>query len=565
MLPLISKRYYTICMLLGCGFLILAMRIIYLCTYRKDFIEFAKTSRNRIAVLPAQRGEIIDSKGVCLATQLKIYEVGVDLTQIQNKDRALLPQLAHILKIPLAQLDALWTVSRISRWKKLKSDVGESNYRKVMALKIRGVYGNEKQKRLYLHTKSLSHIIGFLNQENVPVGGIEQLMQFYLKGQEGFKSYEVDGKNIEFTQYRKNIIGAQNGYTVELTIDNQIQAIVEEILQKAAVKYHPKSMQVLITRPNTGEILAWINYPYFDSNRYNKYSLDILKNRIITDVYEPGSVFKVITVSAALDAGVITLEDSFNCALSKANYKNKELPLPKDWKPFYKSMTVPEILSNSSNRGIVQIAFKLGEDRLYNYCKHFGFGTSTRTGFIGETRGILKDPRQWDGLTITRLPIGHGIACSLIQMHYAMGVIANRGILFYPQCVHRIYDTTGEIVRTFEPKVCRQVIKPQTSEKMRKILLLPESSKAFIPYYNVTGKTGTTQKLINGHYSHSEHVASFSGFFPNRNPQIQISIAVDSPQVKGIGYGAVVAAPIFKEIAEKIIVYLGIPPEPKLL
>ncbi len=565
MLPLISKRYYTICILFGCGFLILAMRIIYLCTYRKDFIEFAKTSRNRIAVLPAQRGAIIDCKGVCLATQLKTYEVGVDLTQIQDKDRVLLPQLAHVLKIPLAQLDALWTVSNTCRWKKLKSDVGESNYRKIMALKIRGIYGNEKQKRLYLHTKSLSHIIGFLNQENVPVGGIEQLMQFYLKGQEGFKSYEVDGKNVEFTQYRKNIIEAKNGYTVELTIDNQIQAIVEEILQKAAVKYRPKSMQVLITRPNTGEILAWINYPYFDSNRYNKYSLDILKNRIITDVYEPGSVFKVITVSAALDAGVITLEDSFNCALSKANYKNKELPLPKDWKPFYKSMTVPEILSNSSNRGIVQIAFRLGEDRLYNYCKHFGFGASTKTGFAGETRGILKDPRQWDGLTITRLPIGHGIACSLIQMHYAIGAIANRGILFYPQCLQRIYDASGEIIRSFEPKVCRQVIKPQTSEMMRKILLLPESSKAFIPYYNVTGKTGTTQKLINGHYSHSEHVASFSGFFPNRNPQVQISIAVDSPQVKGVGYGAVVAAPIFKEIAEKIIVYLGIPPEPKLL
>ena len=565
MLPLVSKRYYFICILLGCGFGILAIRIVYLCTYRKNFVEFAETSRNRIAILPAQRGAIIDCKGTCLAIQQKVYEVGVDLTQIQDKDRSILPQLASILKMPLAQLDALWLAPSACQWKKLKSEVLESNYHKLMKLKIRGIYGNAKQKRLYLHAKSLSHIIGFINQENAPVGGIEQLMQFYLRGQEGFKAYEIDGKNVEFTHYRKNIIAPKNGYTVELTIDNHIQTLVEDILVKAAKLYRPESMQVLVTRPYTGEVLAWVNYPYFDSNHYNKYDLKDLKNRIVTDVYEPGSVFKAITVSAALDAGVVTLEDSFNCGLTQAFYRGKKLPLPNDWKPFRESMTVPQILSNSSNRGIVQIAFCLGSEELYRYCKLFGFGDSTHSGFAGETRGILKEPKQWDGLTITRLPIGHGMACSLIQMHYAMGAIANGGVLFYPQCIQRIYDTSGEIIRTFEPKIRRQVIKPQTAEMMRKILLLSETSKAFIPHYNVTGKTGTTQKIVNGHYSHSQHIASFSGFFPNRNPQIQISIAVDSPHVRGIGYGAVVAAPIFKEIAETIIAYLEIPPESKLL
>ena len=565
MLPLISKRYYGICILLGCGFCVLATRIVYLCTYRKDFVEFAETSRNRVAILPAQRGAIIDCNGTCLATQQKVYEVGVDLTQIQDKDRSLLPQLASILNLPLVQLDALWFSPNIRQWKKLKSEVLEANYRKLMGLKIRGVYGNAKKKRLYLHAKSLSHIIGFINQENVPIGGIEQLMQFYLRGQEGFKAYEVNGKNVEFTQYRKNVIAPKNGYTVELTIDNRIQAFVEDVLEKAAKRYHPESMQVLITRPHTGEVLAWVNYPYFDSNHYSQYDLEVLKNRIITDVYEPGSVFKAITVSAALDAGAVTLEDSFYCGLSKAPYKGKELPLPNDWKPFRESMTVPQILTNSSNRGIVQIAFRLGGDQLYRYCKLFGFGASTHSGFAGETRGILKEPNQWDGLTITRLPIGHGMSCSLIQMHYAMGVIANGGVLFYPQYIRRIYDASGEIIRSFEPKVRRQVIKPQTAEMMRKILLVSETSKAFVPHYNVTGKTGTTQKIIHGQYSHSQHIASFSGFFPNRNPQIQISIVVDSPHTKGIGYGAVVAAPIFKEIAETIITYLEIPPEPKLL
>jgi len=231
--------------------------------------------------LPAQRGAIIDCNGTCLATQQKVYEVGVDLTQIQDKDRSLLPQLASILNLQLAQLDALWLAPSTIRWKKLKSEVLEANYRKLMGLKIRGVYGNEKKKRLYLHAKSLSHIIGFINQENVPVGGIEQLMQFYLRGQEGFKAYEVNGKNVEFTQYRKNVIAPKNGYTVELTIDNRIQTLVEDVLEKAAKRYRPESMQVLITRPHTGEVLAWVNYPYFDSNHYSQYDLELLKNRII--------------------------------------------------------------------------------------------------------------------------------------------------------------------------------------------------------------------------------------------------------------------------------------------
>ena len=148
MLPLVSKRYYCICILLGCGFCVLATRIVYLCTYRKDFVEFAENSRNRVAILPAQRGAIIDCNGTCLATQQKVYEVGVDLTQIQDKDRSILPQLASILKMPLAQLDALWLAPSACQWKKLKSEVLESNYHKLMKLKIRGIYGNAKQKRL---------------------------------------------------------------------------------------------------------------------------------------------------------------------------------------------------------------------------------------------------------------------------------------------------------------------------------------------------------------------------------------------------------------------------------
>ncbi len=561
---LTSKRYYIVLILLGLGFVVIGGRLIFLGLNKGNFTNFIETARQRVRVLPASRGQIIDCKGRCLATQKKVYDVGVDLTQIQEKDKVYLPKLSYLLDINLNNLENIWHKSSC-RWKPLQNNVSESTYKKIQQLRIRGVYGNEKQKRIYLHAPSLSYVIGFVNQEGVPVCGIEKMMQFYLNGQCGYLAYEVNGKNNELVQYRKNQIKPINGYTIELTIDNHIQNITENVAKIFFDKFTPQSIQILISRPHTGEILALVNYPYFDSNYYNQYSLDQLTNRAITNIYEPGSVFKAITVSAALDNGSITPNDTFNCGLTKAIYNNKELPLPHDWKTFNQEMSVGEILSNSSNKGTVQIAFKLGGEKLYHYGKLFGFGSSTKSHLEGETNGIFHPINQWDGLTITRLPIGHSLACSLFQMHYAMGVIANGGTLLYPQLVHHIYKANGDIIRTFSSKVRRRVINEQTSKIMRKMLLLSNHSKAYIPNYNVTGKTGTTQKIIDGHYSHNQHIASLSGFFPNQKPQVQITITVDSPHVTGTGYGSVVAAPIFKEIAEQIIPYLKIEPEVKPL
>ena len=564
MLPLLSKRYLFIYLVFMIGFGIVGYRLIFLGIYRDRFSDFIQVARQRVRTLEAERGNIIDRQGRCLATQQKVYDVGVDLTQIRECDRTYLPQLASLLSIPLNTLDTFWEKSK-RRWKPLLNDVSESLYKKIMALKIFGVYGNPKQQRSYLHTTSLSHIVGFINKENTPVCGIEKMMHFYLKGQQGYLAYEVNGKNEEVRQYRKERIAPVKGCTVQLTIDNQIQKFTEQALMNAQEKYKPESLHALVTNPNSGEILALVNVPFFDANHYKDFPIDVLTNKAVSNIYEPGSVFKTITVSAALDCNAIQLNDSFNCGLRSANYHGKELPLPKDWKSFNQVMSVADILHNSSNKGIVQIGFKLGAERLYHYGKMFGFGDSTLSGFEGETKGIFRPIKQWDGLTITRLPIGHSVACSLFQMHYAMGTVINGGTLMYPQIIRHVYDDKGNLLLTFPPKVHRQVLKPQTSQIMRSLLLLSENSKAFIPHYNVSGKTGTTQKIVDNHYSHTQHIASFSGFFPNRNPQIQITITVDSPHVIGTGYGSIVAAPIFKEIAENIIAYMGILPEPKLL
>lgn len=564
MLPLINGRFYVVALLLGCGFCSIGGRLFYLGFYGKKYALFSETSRLKLKTLPAKRGKIIDCKGRWLATQQNVYDLGVDLTQIKEEDRTHLPQLAYLLSKPLSNLENLWQKSHC-HWKPLHNDLSENIYKKVMKLAMHGVYGNEKSQRVYLHTPSLSYIVGFINKDNTPVLGIEKMMNFYLTGQNGYIHYEVDGKNKELIQHRKECFSPIDGYTVELTIDQQIQSFTESVLKSAFEEFSPLSIHAIVTRPHTGEILALVNYPFFDANHYNKYPVEALKNKAVTDIYEPGSVFKAISVSAAIDCGAVIPTDKFNCSLSKAPYRNKELPLPNDWKHFSNYMTVNEILANSSNRGTVQIAFKLGAERLYKYVRAFGFGDSTYSGLNGETKGILHPIERWDGLTITRLPIGHSIACSLLQMHYAMGAIANGGKLLYPQLIHRIYNSDGEIVRVFNPQIRRQVLKEETTKIMRHMLLLPEQSKAYIPFYNATGKTGTTQKIINGHYSHTQHIASFSGFFPNRNPQIHITLTVDTPHTQGTSYGSLVAAPIFKKIAEQIIPYLGIEPEAKPL
>ena len=559
MSPLFSKRCRLVTALIATGFAVIASRFLYLGYYGHRFDGFLKSARQRTRILPASRGTIVDCKGRVLTLQQPVYDVGVDLTQISEKDREKLPLLTDVLSVPLSTLEELWKPSKI-QWKSLKKGVSESSYKKIKALRIKGVYGNRNFQRRYLHAPSMSYVVGFVNKEEQPVCGIEKLMQFYVKGQDGWIAYEVDGKGDEMRQYRKNVIEPTDGYTVELTLDDQIQQSVENILSDAQERLRAQSIQTLVTRPATGEILACAAVPFFDSNHYQQYRIEDLTNPLLSNVYEPGSVFKAVTVAAALDCGAVKTTDTFNCGLSKATYRGKELPLPKDWKTFGQTMDVIEILHHSSNRGTVQIAFELGAERLYDYGRRFGFGETTQTGFPGETRGIFHPIKRWDGLTITRLPMGHALACSIFQMHYAMGAIANGGALMYPQFVKRIYNPKGEIAFTFEPKTRRRVLKETTSNTMRDLLLLDRHSKAFLEHYAVAGKTGTSQKIVDGHYSHSQHVASFSGFFPNQRPQVQITVVVDTPQIQGTGYGSVVAAPIFKEIAESVIAYTGLPP-----
>ncbi len=304
------------------------------------------------------------------------------------------------------------------------------------------------------------------------------------------------------------------------------------------------------------------SYPNFDPNEYNKYPQDSLRNRAICDQYEPGSTFKIVPISAALNESLVGPDDVFDCNAPTVTYKGRVLRLPKEAHKMG-NLSVRDIAKKSSNKGSAHLGILLGERKLYNYAHLYGFGEKTNIGLVGEIAGTLHKVKDWDGLTITRLPMGHAVAVTPLQIHCAMSVIANQGIYMQPQLVRRVFDKNGKTVMNYPPKAMRRIIRPKIATLMSEMLSEVVSDtgtarRAALKGFKVAGKTGTSQKIINGTYSTRDHVASFTGFFPAQRPRLVITVVVDSPKLKGVGYGGIVAAPSFRNIAEQAANYLGI-------
>jgi cell division protein FtsI/penicillin-binding protein 2 len=271
-----------------------------------------------------------------------------------------------------------------------------------------------------------------------------------------------------------------------------------------------------------------------------------------------------VPAAAALNEGIVHSGDMFQTGVKRVSYKGRTLSLPDD-SHTYESLSMHDIVVKSSNRGAAHLGLMLGEKRLYDYAAGFGFGEKTGCDLGGEISGTLHAPRNWDGLTITRLPMGHAVSATPMQVHSAMSVIANNGVLMEPMLAKRVFDSSGQDVVRFKPKAKRRVISTEVAHEVAGMLAdvvgkEGTARRAAIDNYEVAGKTGTTQKIVNGQYSSQHHVASFSGFFPSENPALVITVIVDEPQLNGIGYGGIVAAPAFRNIAEACIAYLGIRP-----
>ncbi len=551
---------------------------------RESYTAFLEKARKQTIVEMARRGDILDVRGNRLATSRNLIELGADPQDLRPEDEAKWPELARLLNLPMAQMEPLLrrrfaapgeaasaevdaaAQGRPVRWVKLSEEVEESTYDSIQKLGVKGVYGVRHYRRVYPGGQLAAHLLGYINKEQTPVTGVERHLDFYLRGQSGWRESERDGHRRELAQFRSREIPATDGYDVVLNIDMFVQHIVEEELETIAQKYRPQSATIIVGDPATGAILALGNWPTFDLNHFNTAPLAAQRNIAITDVYEPGSTFKIVASSGALNEHLVTPESVFDCSVATIDYLGKPRSLPREAHHFGR-LTVAEIVGKSSNKGAAHLGVLLGGQRLYEYARAFGFGAETGYPFGGEVDGVLHPVEKWDGLTITRMPMGHSISATPLQVHCAMGVVAGGGVLTRPWLVREIRDNTGRTVAPYEPMPRRRVISRETAETMARLLVEAASAEgtgkaAAIDGYMVAGKTGTTQKIIDGRYSTSHHIGSFVGFFPANHPQIQITVVVNDGRLPtgGIAYGGTVAAPSFKRIGEQLIPYLGIRP-----
>jgi cell division protein FtsI/penicillin-binding protein 2 len=551
---------------------------------RDNLVRFVDKARRQITVEPARRGAITDARGNLLATSRSYVVLGADPELLRREDEAKWPELARLAGLRPADLDNLLrrgtaaqklaaaspdteTRERRIRWVKLSDGVDESAYGAILALKIRGVYGTREYRRVYPNGQLASHLVGYVNKEGAPVTGVERHFDLYLQGQDGWIETEKDGARRELSQFRSREVAAVDGQDVVLTVDSVIQNIIEAELKSIAAKFDPHFATIIVSEPHTGAILGLANYPTYDPNEFNKAPLEAQRNYAVTDIVEPGSTFKIVAAGAALNEGVVTPSSRFDCALTSVFHQGKPRAMPKEDHAFG-WLSVSEIVSHSSNRGAAQLAMRLGDQQFFDYARQFGFGQLTGFPLGGEVRGILDEPKRWDGLTITRMPMGHAVAATPLQIHMAMSAVANNGVLLRPQIVKEVRSAGGEVLRRFEPEVRRQVLKPATAAVLAQMLrkvVSPEGTAAEtqIEGFELAGKTGTTQKLVDGRYVTTRHVGSFSGFFPAHRPEVVLTVIVDDAKVaSGSAYGRVVAAPSFRRVSEQLIQYLNIKPGP---
>jgi cell division protein FtsI (penicillin-binding protein 3)/stage V sporulation protein D (sporulation-specific penicillin-binding protein) len=559
-----------VCIMLAVVLSIYSARLVHLQVGKhREYGGLAAEKTAKKKVVAGERGRITDCRGEPLAVNVPIYSVVVDgklLAELESDRGRLAGIIARHLDLPLEDVanriasDRAYIV--VQRGvdamcvAKLKEELAGAH--------LRGVMCEPEPRRFYPNEDRLGHVLGFLNHEGRGIQGVEMMMEPYLRGEDGFIYTERDRTGREIVAYRGHERPAKHGMTVELTIDMALQDIVERELDAAYHQLNPQMMTAVFVRPRTGEILAMATRPAFNPNKPGEAAIETTKNRAIIDMVEPGSTFKIVVISAALEQKAVTPESMFHCENGSFAYAGKIL---RDVHG-YGSMSVHDIMVKSSNIGCAKIAMHLGADTFYEYIRRFGFGERTGLGLPGEIPGLVRPRHSWTGLSITRVPMGHEIAVTPLQIAMAMSVIANGGNMMLPQIVRSVRDGDGREVVAFSPEILRRVVSEDTAAKVSASLVDVVGERgtarlASIPGFAVAGKTGTAQRVDpKGGYAAGKYVVSFAGYFPAENPEVAGIVLVDDARTPGgRNYGGTVAAPIFSRIGEAMARHLELVPD----
>ena len=527
-------------------------------TEASSLTKLAAEQRQREILFPARRGAIFDRDGKPLAISVDLQTIFADPALVEDPAEAA-HKLAPVLGRDEADLEsALKGTFPGSRFEYLMRQAEPAIARRVRDLALPGVYMKPEAKRYYPNGRLGAHVLGFANIDGKGLAGLESVYENILSGEPGRMTLEQDPSGRPLPQAEFSYEAPRPGRSLFLTLDKDIQYFTELTLADAVGAYGADAGTAIVMRPRTGEILALANVPSFDPNAPGDFDQAMLRNRAVTDMYEPGSAYKIVTASAALQERVVaprtrfTVPDTF--PYSDRVFHDSH-PHPTE------SMTVTEIIEQSSNVGTIQVALKLGGAKLDRYVRRFGFGAPTGLDFPGESPGIVLARSDWTGPTIATIPIGQGIAVTPMQMIAAYSTIANGGRWVEPKLLYATMNGEGKLEGS-PPPGTRRVISRRTAGQMKKILTgvveRGTGVEAQIPGYAVAGKTGTAQKpLPTGGYG-SSYVGSFAGFIPAGRPEIAIIVVLDEPSPI---WGGSTAAPTFRTIAEFTLRHLGISPQ----
>jgi cell division protein FtsI (penicillin-binding protein 3) len=542
-------------LLLG-GFLVLWMFALVARLYHLQIIQYvdlltrAERQQQRTIEIAPKRGTIYDRQMQPLAMSLAVDSVFAVPTEIPK------PEMAADLLAPVLGLEKGDLLGRFKTFKSfcwVKRKVPTEEAARVRDLNLQGVYFQKEMKRFYPKGELAAQVLGYVGLDDHGLGGLEYRMNSTIQGTPTHILVAADARRQSFHSTER---AGRPGKNVVLTLDENVQYIAEKALAEAAEQWKMASGTVVVQNPQTGEILAMASYPTFDPNVFGKTAPQSRINRAISWVFEPGSTFKLVTVSAALEEHLATPEEVVNCQNGSIELAGHVIHDDHA----YGDLTVRQVVARSSDVGAIKLGLRLGEDRFYRYIRTFGFGSTTNIDLPGEERGLLRPPSRWSGISIGEMSMGQEIGVTALQLVSAYSAIANGGMLYQPRVVRDVF--LGDSHEAVVPASGHRIVSRETAQRMKELLAgVVEGgtgTTAQLAGYSAAGKTGTAQKIDStGTYSRTHYVSSFIGFAPVQNPAVTILVVIDSPV--GAYYGREVAAPVFRSIAEQTLGYLNVP------
>ncbi len=570
-ISILRKRLFATAVAITFLFCIICGRFFYVQVLWSEELNYRALDQwTREIPIVAERGKITDRNGVVLADNSTAYTVFARSNAVKDKEKTAM-LLSGILDVDKATLFDKLTKKKASEIT-LAKKVSKTEVSALSESLLDGIYYSRDNVRYYPKGDALCQVLGFTSTDNVGTTGIEKYYDEYLQGTRGELLYETDLVGIEIANSVAAYLPAEDGYNVELTVDYGIQEIVESALEKVVDAYSPTSAECIVLDVNTFEVLALANAPSYNLNEVPRNDAEALnalsRNRVVCDIYEPGSTFKIITSAVNIEEHLQGNPKAFSTkyVFPSSRTRSVDGTTVKCWSNHangkHCNQTLAEALNTSCNPCFTDIALSIGKETFYDYLSAFGFGRKTGLDFSGEAYGLLMPEGAVRGCDLARIGFGQTVAVSGLQLACAAASAINGGYYYTPRLVNRIYANDGYVLKKAETTLQRRTVSEEASKILAKMLegVVTEGSgkKAYIEGYGIGGKTGTSQKFVDGHIAAGKYVSSFVGFFPANQPKYLALVIVDEPQ--GAYYGSVVAAPCAKEIFEGIISLKNISP-----